>query len=81
MRDEIGEELTLKQLEPKTVVLLRASHRPELFITAWFCELNDKLAIFELGEIRTTFAARVRNGRLFDGMNHQIHVYRYKGEV
>lgn len=81
MTDEVGEELTLKQLEPKTVVLLQASHRPDLFITAWFRELDDKLAVFEMGEIRTTFAARIRNGKLFDDMNHQIHVYRYKGEV
>lgn len=81
MINEIGEELEPNQLQPETVVVLRANHRPDVMITAWFLAMEDGYAMFHMGETKMTLVARVQNGKLFDDTNHQIHVYRWKGDI
>lgn len=79
--DELGEELkTLEELTAalRTVVVLRASHRPLDHVTAWLVELDEEFGTFYMGVTKTTFFARIRNGKLFDDLSHQIHVYRWK---
>lgn len=81
--DEVGEELTLADLPAALAHGGRsAPESPErVFRPPGWSTWIDEWATFYAGLRKVTFFARIRNGKLFDDLNHQIHVCRYKGEV
>ena len=80
--EEIGEELLASQLEPRTVVVLIGTHRPQHAMTSWVVAVDAEAVLFYSGTLRINLALRVNDkGHMFDVQNHRIAVHRYLGEI
>lgn len=79
--NEIGRELTPRQLVVKTVVVLRAIHRPGEGVTAWVMDVGEESALFYMGATATALVLRISGDKFFDDVNHRIYVLEYLGEV
>lgn len=80
--NEIGRELKVSELMPRTVVVLE---RPDsLATTAWVAEVLPKYVVFWMGAIKTDFAAR-RTGpdleQITDDTGRTLRVHEYLGEL
>ena len=83
MKEEIGRELKVSELVPRTVVVLSMDHHP-MAATWWVAEVLDEFVVFTSGELRTDFAAkRTGPGReqVTDDTGKPLHIYEYLGEV
>lgn len=83
MSEEVGRELKVSELKPRTVVVLSMDHHP-MATTWWVAEILDEFVVFTSGELRTDFAAK-RTGtgleQLADNTGKPLHVHEYLGEV
>ena len=83
MKNEIGRELKVSELKPRTVVVLRKETNPTA-ATMWVIKITDEFVVFTSGVMRTDFAAR-RTGpkleQITDNTGVRMHVYEYLGEV
>ena len=83
MKNEIGRELKVSELVPKTVVVLLMAHHP-MATTWWVLEVMPLFVLFTSGGLRTDLAAQ-RTGpdreQLTDNTGKRLHVYECLGEV
>ena len=79
IQNEVGRELAVNKLEPKTIVVLRAANRPA--VTMWVAVVGMDFVAFYAGVTKTTFIAQLReDGSLADDAGRVIKVYEYLGE-
>lgn len=78
--NEVGRELGVNDLVPRTVVVLQKDGRP--MITAWVARVLTDLVMFYMGETRTTLiCVRKADGTLEDDTPARIRVFEFLGEV
>ena len=80
MTNEVGREMPLEDLRPETVVLI-SKRGGRTMATAWVQLVGMEFVCFGMGEIRTTFLALRKGGKLYDDSGSEIVVNEYLGEV
>ena len=85
--NEIGRELKVSELKPRTVVVLMKPSSPllpDVAATAWVLEIGAQRVIFGAGAVHQILALE-RTGpdleALADSSGGAIHVYEYLGEI
>lgn len=80
---EVGRELKVSELRPRTIVVLHKVGRDNFLVTMWVVEILPAYVKFTAGEIRTDFIAR-RCGpgldEITDNTGLPMKVYEYLGE-
>jgi hypothetical protein len=79
---EIGRELKVSELKPRTVVVTHADHSPEFYATMWVRHITATWVLLEANVIGMELLLLVQpDDTLQDGKGHPIHVYEYLGKV
>lgn len=80
MKSEMGRELRIDELKPKTVVVLCKEGRPA--ITIWVSRVGMDYVMFYAGQINLTLIAHLReDGTLADDSGMRLRVFEYLGEI
>ena len=80
---EVGRELKADELKAKTIVVIRAEHRPDIAVTMWVKEVGDSIVWLYAGSgnvHRHLGLFRQLDGTLRDDAGRMIHVYEYLGK-
>jgi hypothetical protein len=82
MMNEVGRELKVSELKPKTVVVVAKQLRPAA--TVWVVEIHPEYVHFRAGSINMEFLA-ARTGpdleQITDDSGLPMRVYEYLGEI
>lgn len=79
--NEIGRELSIGELKPKTVVIVSREDR-SVYATFWVRSITPHYVEFYSGITHVHFLARrLPDGSLQDDTGHHIHVHEYLGEI
>lgn len=78
---EMGRQLTVQELVPRMVVIIgHATCRA--WVTAWVVRVGLDYIAFMMGELNTTFIARLdEDGKLRDDSGKEILVFEYLGTI
>jgi hypothetical protein len=79
---EIGRELKVSELRPRTIVWLAKEGRPAI-ATMWVIEVSEIYVHFRAGAVRTEFYAKRRGPDLeeiTDDDNTHMRMFEYLGE-
>jgi hypothetical protein len=76
--DEIGRELTVAELQPNQLVVIRPPGR-RFYITAWVEAIDPKTVTFYLGDLKLYIVNLIVDNRIIDDQSRQVHIFEYLG--
>lgn len=77
---EIGRELTISDLKPETVVVIKPPGK-NVSITMWIEAVGPNTVTFFSGTLGWHVINFIRDGQIFDDQNRVVQVFEYLGEV
>jgi hypothetical protein len=78
---DVGRELTVDELVIDTVVVIDPPGRPDIRVTLWVDYRNDLVVIFRSGLVRFSVLNFIKDGKLYDDQDREVHVFEYLGVV
>lgn len=78
---DVGRALTVSELVPGTVVVIRPPNRYDVALTLWVREVTERTVWFYAGELKiSVISYRQPDGTLRDGDGNLVLIYEYLGE-
>lgn len=80
--DEVGRELTLGELPLRLnkIVVVKPPGPRDVLITAWLANVTEKAVTLYVGNFNMSIVNFVKNGKLYDDQNREVHIHEYLGE-
>jgi len=78
---EIGDELSIDEVNVSQLVVIKPPNIYGFFFTAWIGELQKEWIRFDCNHIKWSIINRITpDGQILDDQGRQVHIYEYLGE-